>query len=404
MAIRIKFARSAKEIDDALWLRHEVFVIEDGKYGGEALPGNRMVDRFDAFPHVYNIIAYDNDEPIATIRLIKESTSGLPVDMLFDFTNYRASVAASEKDPKGESKEFAPTQNPVFGSAGMLAIRENWRRRRDVIRAMFRMSAAICRSNGATHLLVVVNHDTAGMYRRLGFQVLSERFWVDSIENYVVPLATSTEVFLEWALGGVVNSPLMPFEDSFERHVLRAGEVVFSEGDVGHDAYVIESGHIKISRISSSGRELTLTQLTSGDLFGELALVDNDPRSATATATSDVELITLNRNAFLRDLKNNPERSQQLFKIFAGRLRNMDELAVALAFSPDKQRLDFALEIARRRASHDKTNPEQKIFRGGSEEFACIAAVEDSMAKEYLEDLSREGELELTAKNIVFFR
>ena len=248
MAIRITVARNAKEIDDALWLRHEVFVIEDGKFGGKPLPGSRMMDRFDAFPNVFNIVTYEGEEPIATIRLVKESTCGLPVDDLFDFTGYRASVATIRKEPKGETLDLTPSQVPVFGNAGMLAIREPWRRRRDVIRAMFRMSAAICRTNGATHLLVVVNHDTAGMYRRLGFKALSEKFWVEEIENHVIPLAASTQTFLEWALGGLKETPLMPFEDSFERQVLREGEVLFDEGDVGDDAYIIESGHIRISR------------------------------------------------------------------------------------------------------------------------------------------------------------
>ena len=404
MAIRITVARNAKEIDDALWLRHEVFVIEDGKYGGKVLPGSRMVDRFDAFPNIFNIVTYDGDEPIATIRLIKESGCGLPADELFDFSNYRASVIDIRKEPKGEILDLTPSLPPVFGNAGMLAIRKPWRRRRDVIRAMFRMSAAICRSNGATHLLVVVNHETMAMYRRLGFKALSDKFWVDEIENYVVPLAASTETFLEWALGGLTDSPLMPFEDSFERQVLREGEVLFEEGDVGDDAYIVESGHIRISRKYEQGQELVLTHLIAGDLFGENALVDNHPRSATATATSDTELITLSRHAFLRDLHGNPERSQELFKIFSGRIRRMDELAIMLAFAPNDQRLEFALQVVRRRALADRKDPDVRVFRGGCEEFARIAAVETTEAEEYLRNLAQTGELEFTAKNIIFRR
>ena len=402
MSIRITVARSAKEIDDALWLRHEVFVIEDGKYGGKPLPGSRMTDRFDAFPNVFNIVSYEGDEPIATIRLIKESTCGLPVDHLFDFSNYRASVGDSQKEPKSETLDLTPSPVPVFGNAGMLAIRKQWRRRRDVLRTMLRMSAAICRSNGATHLLVVVNHETATMYRRLGFKALSNKFWVEEIENHVIALATSTETFLEWALGGLTDTPLMPFEDSFERQVLREGEVLFEEGDVGDNAYIIESGHIRISRRYDDGQDLILTHLVAGDLFGEIALVDNHPRSATATATADTELITLSRDAFLRDLKNNPQRSQELFKIFSGRIRRMDELAIMLAFAPNDQRLEFALQVVRRRAVVDRKDPDVRVFRGGSEEFARIAAVETREAEDYLNRLAQADELEFTAKNILF--
>ena len=57
MPIKIKIAESSREIDDALWLRHEVFVIEDGKFGGQPLHGHRLVDRFDALRDVYHVVA-----------------------------------------------------------------------------------------------------------------------------------------------------------------------------------------------------------------------------------------------------------------------------------------------------------------------------------------------------------
>ena len=402
MAIRITVARSAKEIDDALWLRHEVFVIEDGKFGGQPLPGERMVDRYDAFPHVYNVVTYDGDEPIATIRLVRESTCGSPVDHLYDFSNFRASVSDVQKEPKGEELNLKSSPAPVFGSAGMLAIREKWRRRRDVIRAMFRMAAAVCRNNGATHVLVVVNHETAGMYRRLGFKPLSGKYWVEEIENEVIPLATSTETFIEWALGGLDDTPLSPFEDSFERQVLRSGEVIFEEGDVGDHAFVIESGNVRISRRNELDQDLTLAHLIEGDLFGELALVDNNPRSATATATTDTELITLSRAAFLKDLQENPERSRELFKIFSLRIRHMDELAIMLAFAPHDQRMEFALQIVRRRAIVDRKNPDMRMFRGGAAEFARIAAVDEKEAEAFLLSRAECGDLEYSRKRISF--
>ncbi len=80
MAIRIKIAKTQREVDDALWVRHEVFVVEDGKFGGKPLPDARIIDRFDAFPHVWNIIAYDGDEAIATIRVTRENQLCIPAE------------------------------------------------------------------------------------------------------------------------------------------------------------------------------------------------------------------------------------------------------------------------------------------------------------------------------------
>jgi CRP-like cAMP-binding protein/predicted GNAT family N-acyltransferase len=400
MPIRIKLAQNAKEIDDALWLRHEVFVIEDGKFGGKPIHGHRLVDRFDAFPSAYHVVAYEGNEPVATMRLLKDSEAGMPVDELYDFTDYRRQASEGEipatTNAHGESSPIA------FGSAGMLAIRAQWRRRRDVIRAMFRMAATVCHRYGATHILVVVNHETAGMYRRLGFTQLSDKIWNDEIGNHVIPLVGTTEQFLGWAFRDLPDTPLSDFQDSFERMVYRAGETVFLEGETGDHAYVVDSGEIRISRKRNTGEELTLAHLNRGDLFGELALIDDQPRSASAAAASDSELMTLDRSTFQSQLRVNPARCERLFKIFSARMRSMDELAMVLAFAPQGQRLEFAIEIARQQAVPDRSNPEHMVFRGGPKELALLAAVDEQAALEFLNRGISTGEYEFSQRHIAF--
>ena len=119
---------------------------------------------------------------------------------------------------------------------------------------------------------------------------------------------------------------------------------------MGTDAFIVESGGIRISRRNEENRDLVLADLKPGGLFGELALIDNHPRSATATATIDTELIKLDRETFMRDLQENPERARELFHIFSDRIRRMDELAMMLAFAADQQKLAFALEVAKKHA------------------------------------------------------
>ncbi|MCH9670771.1 MAG: cyclic nucleotide-binding domain-containing protein [Gammaproteobacteria bacterium] len=397
MAIHIKLAKTAKQIDDALRLRHEVFVIEDGKFGGAPLPEERVLDRFDAFPYVYNIVAYDDNEPIATMRLIRDSGEGTPADSIFDFGAYRRRATA-DLAAVGDDRCISP----VFGSAGMLAVRRNWRRRRDVLRAMFRVSAAVCQSSGATHIVVVVNHDTAAMYKRFRFSVLSEKFWSEEIGNFVTPLAATATGFHDWAFGTLPVTPLDDFKDSFERMVLRAGEVVFHEGEPGDTAYIVDVGSVRVSREGIGGRQLTLTHLSHGDLFGELALVDNEPRSATVTAVTDVELMTLDRAAFEGELRTNPSRSRELIKIFASRIREMDQLALVLAFAAPRERLNYAIKLARQRASEDARRPGEAVFKGGPQELAQLAAVEHSVAERYLEKLADNGTIRIGKRQIRF--
>lgn len=389
MPIKIKLAQSSREIDDALWLRHEVFVIEDGKFGGKPLHGQRMVDRFDAFPGVFHVIAYELDEPIATMRLLKDSHAGLPAEEMFDFSRYR-----------DEALREMPAA--AFGSAGMLAIRGGWRRRRDVIRAMFRMAATVCRNQGATHILMAVNHETVGMYERLGFQPLSGKIWNEEVGNHIIPLGGTTKQFTDWAFDGQPDTPLSAFQDSFERMVLRAGESVFDEGSRGEHAYVVESGGVRITRMAPSGETLTLANLARGALFGELALLDDQPRSAGAQSVTDSELMTLDRRRFREQLHSHPDRAASVFRMFSARMRSMDELALVLAFSGPAQRLEFALEMARQQAVPDRSDAAVVVFQGGSVELGRMAAVSEQEAQRFLEGLAAAGALAITPRHLRF--
>ncbi len=402
MSIHLKVARTHKEIDDALWVRHEVIVIEDGKFGGQPLPDERLIDRFDVFPGVDNIVAYDGDEAIATIRLAKENVFGLPADQLFDFTDYREAAQRELVEQQRARKMYFNDPAVVLGSAGMLAIRRGWRGRRDVIRAMFKMAAGVCYVSGVTHIVVTVNHETASMYRRLGFTPLAKKIWIEEIGNHIIPLASSTQSFYDWAFGDLPPSPLNIFQDSFQRVFLRQGETVFSEGDAGGSAYIIDSGTVRISRQTPDGSELTLTHLERGDLFGELALIDAKPRSASAVAMTDVELITLERSAFMDGLAHKPQHIQQILEIFTARIRRMDELALVLAYAPVGKRLTFALELLRERAIPDRKRAGHRVSKGGPMELALSAAVDEETAKRFLEERRERGELKYSSKQISF--
>ena len=86
---------------------------------------------------------------------------------------------------------------------------------------------------------------------------------------------------------------------------LAVGDVLFKEGDLGDVAYVVESGVIEISRFT--GEEyVTLRELEAGALFGELALIDNQPRSAIARAATDAVVREVGKDDFLQYLKSSP--------------------------------------------------------------------------------------------------
>jgi CRP/FNR family transcriptional regulator, cyclic AMP receptor protein len=96
----------------------------------------------------------------------------------------------------------------------------------------------------------------------------------------------------------------------------KAGEIIFKEGDEAEQLFVIKSGKI---RIQLGNR--TLAELSANSIFGEMALIDAAPRSATAIAVTDVELVPIAEKQFLFLVSQTPFFALNLMRVLAGRLR-----------------------------------------------------------------------------------
>ncbi len=94
--------------------------------------------------------------------------------------------------------------------------------------------------------------------------------------------------------------------DQFTARVFREGETVFAEESPGRSMMVIVSGEVRISSTDSGQGEETLGVLKRGDFFGEMALLDEMPRSATAIAHSDLILLEIERPSFTRFINEHP--------------------------------------------------------------------------------------------------
>ena len=79
---------------------------------------------------------------------------------------------------------------------------------------------------------------------------------------------------------------------------VRPGEMLFRQGDPPGNLYAVVTGNIKMSTVNADGKEAILAVLESGNWFGEMSLIDNEPRSHDATAVGEVELLVLPRPAF----------------------------------------------------------------------------------------------------------
>jgi len=105
-----------------------------------------------------------------------------------------------------------------------------------------------------------------------------------------------------------------------------AQKVLFRAGDAGDAMYLIERGKVRISVEATDGRELTLTELGRGDFFGEMVLLDGQPRSANAAVAEEARLAVLSREDFLSFMRSNPNVALEMLTALANRLRHTDEL------------------------------------------------------------------------------
>ena len=104
--------------------------------------------------------------------------------------------------------------------------------------------------------------------------------------------------------------------NDIEAHSIKAGSVIFREGDEARDLFVIRSGEV---RIQIGNR--TVTELGVDCIFGEMALIDSQPRSATAVAVTDVELVPVSEKQFLFLVAQTPYFALKVMRVLAERLR-----------------------------------------------------------------------------------
>jgi CRP/FNR family cyclic AMP-dependent transcriptional regulator len=130
---------------------------------------------------------------------------------------------------------------------------------------------------------------------------------------------------------------------SMENVRLNKGAVLFSEGDDGDHLYVIVEGKLKLGTSSGDGRENLLSILGPGEMFGELSLFDPGPRTSTATAVTDVRMLSLGHDKVVPWITQHPQVALQLLARLAQRLRRNYEVVGDLVFSDVPGRVAKAL-------------------------------------------------------------
>ena len=170
-----------------------------------------------------------------------------------------------------------------------------------------------------------------------------------------------------------------------------AGQVIFREGDASDTCYVVRTGHARAVRENTDGRTIALAHFGPGDIFGELAMFDDERRSATVEALDDLDAIAIAGSDMRRLLREHAEISAKLVIALGRRLREANERLSRQSFQTVQSRVAGVLgrlvEQARAEGA-DQRDVELKVTQA---EVAQLAGSSRESASRFLAVLERAG-------------
>jgi len=160
-----------------------------------------------------------------------------------------------------------------------------------------------------------------------------------------------------------------------------AGTVLFSEGERGEEMYILQAGRVKISK-RIRGVEKTLATLEKGEFFGEMAILNDKPRSASAETIEESELLVIDRKTFDALIRGNAEIAVRFIKRLADRLRETNDQMESLMIKDNTSRLVSIL------AKYVRDNKKSGEFTMTVDDLAGVAGIEAAQARSILEKMA----------------
>jgi CRP/FNR family transcriptional regulator len=173
-----------------------------------------------------------------------------------------------------------------------------------------------------------------------------------------------------------------------------SGEAIFREGDSGDTCYIVRSGRVRVTRRHSDGRVLTLAEMGTGPMFGELAMFDSEVRSASVEAVEDTRALALLAGDMRRLLLHHPEIAVKMLSGLADRLRAANERLTRQSFQTVAGRVASTLlgQVEARRADGAAAdNGDPVLIEATQAQIAQLAGASRESASRFLAKLERAG-------------
>ncbi|MDR2211766.1 MAG: Crp/Fnr family transcriptional regulator [Spirochaetaceae bacterium] len=180
----------------------------------------------------------------------------------------------------------------------------------------------------------------------------------------------------------------------------QAGEMIFSEFEPGDAFYLIQSGRVELVKIIGD-IEKTLDILQPSEMFGEMALLENSPRSATAIALDTVKVLEFNRQNFEILMLGNPQIALKLLKMFTKRIYDSKRRFMILTLDDDQAKIaDVFLMLDESQTNIDKTT-DRREFKTTVDDIAHWAGMSVNQARDLIGHFVTQRRMELFSDKIV---
>jgi len=172
---------------------------------------------------------------------------------------------------------------------------------------------------------------------------------------------------------------------------------LIQQGEIGKNLYIIESGRVKVFVASDDGREITINEEAGGSYVGEIALLDDEPRSASVVTLETTVAIAISKNAFQECLSQNPSIALSVIRTLTRRLRSATGGLKSLALDNVYRRLAAKLHEL---AETDDDNVRRLKQRYTHQDLGNMVGASREMVSKVMAELVKGGYIELQDKKI----
>jgi CRP/FNR family transcriptional regulator, cyclic AMP receptor protein len=189
---------------------------------------------------------------------------------------------------------------------------------------------------------------------------------------------------------------------AFERFAVnfQKGDIIFCEFEPGDSFYLIQTGRVQISKVMGN-LEKTIDILQPGEIFGEMAILEEAPRSANAIALDNVKALEFNRENFEILMRGNPQIALKLLKLFTKRVYDQRRRFMILTLDDVSAKVADVFLMLNEMKTPDNLESDERVFHTTPEDVAHWAGISPDKARDVIQHFASQRRIEVLNDRII---